>query len=136
VGGRCSAYYADICRMPFVPLRSVTAERLRNYAELAGTGLDGREAVGVSEATAMAIVPRTPSAEQLAEWQAAVEGVRQGDRSQWWPEMRSRLPGRLPPTGSWSPSWSTGGSAVHRPCWPARSLASSPSFGWIPPRPA
>ena len=30
----------------------------------------------------MAIVPPTPSAEQLAEWQALVERVRQGDRSQ------------------------------------------------------
>jgi hypothetical protein len=34
----------------------------------------------VSEATAMAIEP--PSAEQLAEWRALVERVRQGDRSQ------------------------------------------------------
>ena len=30
----------------------------------------------------MAIEPPTPSAEQLAEWQALVERVRQGDRSQ------------------------------------------------------
>lgn len=36
----------------------------------------------MSEATATAIVPPTPSAEQLAEWQALVERVRQGDRSQ------------------------------------------------------
>jgi len=34
--------------------------------------LDGQQAFGVSEATAMAIVPPTPSAEQLAEWQALV----------------------------------------------------------------
>jgi hypothetical protein len=37
----------------------------------------------------MAIEPPTPSAEQLAEWQALVERVRQGDRSQMvaWDEV-------------------------------------------------
>ena len=37
----------------------------------------------------MAIVPPTPSAEQLAQWQALVERVRQGDRSQMvaWDEV-------------------------------------------------
>jgi hypothetical protein len=39
-------------------------------------------AVDMSEATPMPIEPPTPSAEQLAEWQALVERVRQGDRSQ------------------------------------------------------
>jgi hypothetical protein len=63
-------------------LRSVTAEHLRNYAELAEDQAGRPIGFGVSEATAMAIVPPTPSAEQLAEWQALVERVRQGDRSQ------------------------------------------------------
>jgi hypothetical protein len=36
----------------------------------------------MSEATPMAIEPPTPSVEQLAEWRALVEGIRQGDRSQ------------------------------------------------------
>jgi hypothetical protein len=35
-----------------------------------------------SEATAMPVEPRTPSAEQLAAWRALVERIRQGDRSQ------------------------------------------------------
>jgi hypothetical protein len=78
----------------------------------------------------------TPSAEQLAEWRALVERIRQGDRSQVvaWDEVAAAGPG-----------------ATYRvlitqevrqrlrdahPCWPARLLASSPSFGWIRPRPA
>jgi hypothetical protein len=36
----------------------------------------------MSEATPMPSEPPTPSAEQLADWQALVERVRQGDRSQ------------------------------------------------------
>jgi hypothetical protein len=36
----------------------------------------------MSEATPMPSEPPTPSAEQLAEWRALVERVRQGDRSQ------------------------------------------------------
>jgi hypothetical protein len=36
----------------------------------------------MSEATPMPSEPPTPSAEQLAEWQALVERIRQGDRSQ------------------------------------------------------
>jgi hypothetical protein len=36
----------------------------------------------MSEATPMPIEPPTPSAEQLAEWQALLERIRQGDRSQ------------------------------------------------------
>jgi|SRR5829696_2090318 len=36
----------------------------------------------MSEATPMPSEPPTPSAEQLAEWRALVEGVRQGDCSQ------------------------------------------------------
>jgi hypothetical protein len=35
----------------------------------------------MSEATPMPSEPPTPSAEQLAEWQALVERIRQGDRS-------------------------------------------------------
>src|SRR4029453_16630541 len=34
------------------------------------------------EATPVAIEPPTPSAEQLAEWQALMERIRQGDRSE------------------------------------------------------
>jgi hypothetical protein len=36
----------------------------------------------MSEATPMPIEPPTPSAEQLADWQALVQRIRQGDRSQ------------------------------------------------------
>jgi hypothetical protein len=36
----------------------------------------------MSEATPMPIEPPTPSAEQLTQWRALVEGIRQGDRSQ------------------------------------------------------
>jgi hypothetical protein len=36
----------------------------------------------MSEATPMPIEPPPPSAEQLADWQALVERIRQGDRSQ------------------------------------------------------
>jgi hypothetical protein len=36
----------------------------------------------MSEATPMSIEPPTPSAEQLADWQALIERIRQGDRSQ------------------------------------------------------
>jgi hypothetical protein len=36
----------------------------------------------MSEATPMPSEPPTPSAEQLAEWQALMERIRQGDRSQ------------------------------------------------------
>ena len=83
----------------------------------------------------MAIEPPTNSAEQLAQWQALVERVRQGDRSQIvaWDEVaaaRTIAGYRVLAT-----------QQVHRrlrdapPCWPDRSLASSPSFGWIPLRP-
>ena len=85
----------------------------------------------------MAIVPPTPSAEQLAEWQALVERVRQGDRSQVvaWDEVaaaRTIASYRVLVT-----------QQVHRrlrdappPLLAGRLLASSPSFGWIPPKPA
>jgi hypothetical protein len=45
----------------------------------------------MSEATSMPSEPPAPSAEQLAEWRALVEGVRQGDRSQVvaWEEVRA-----------------------------------------------
>src|SRR5919202_4419197 len=36
----------------------------------------------MSEAMAMPVEPPTPSAEQLAQWQALVERIRQGDHSQ------------------------------------------------------
>jgi hypothetical protein len=36
----------------------------------------------MSEAVTMSVEPPTPSAEQLADWQALVERIRQGDRSQ------------------------------------------------------
>jgi hypothetical protein len=45
----------------------------------------------MSEATSMPSEPPAPSTEQLAEWRALVEGVRQGDRSQVvaWEEVRA-----------------------------------------------
>src|SRR5829696_3409766 len=36
----------------------------------------------MSEATSRPVEPPTPSSEQLAEWRALVERIRQGDRSQ------------------------------------------------------
>jgi hypothetical protein len=46
------------------------------------------------EATAMPVEPPTPSAEQLAEWQALIERLRQGDRSQVvaWDEAAAARP--------------------------------------------
>jgi hypothetical protein len=44
--------------------------------------VDGRYAGGMSEATPTPVEPPTPSAEQLAQWRALIEGIRQGDRSQ------------------------------------------------------
>ena len=43
----------------------------------------------------MAIEPPTPPAEQLAEWQALIERLRQGDRSQVlaWEEVAAAQPG-------------------------------------------
>jgi hypothetical protein len=84
----------------------------------------------------MAIEPPTPSAEQLAQWQALVERVRQGDRSQVvaWDEVAA--------AGTIAGYRVLVTQLVHRrlrgapPYWPARSLASSRSFGWIPPKPA
>jgi hypothetical protein len=48
----------------------------------------------MSEATSMPSEPPTPSAEQLADWQTLVEGVRQGDRSQVvaWDEVTAAGP--------------------------------------------
>jgi hypothetical protein len=48
----------------------------------------------MSEATSMPSEPPTPSAEQLAQWRALVEGVRQGDRSQVvaWDEVTAARP--------------------------------------------
>jgi hypothetical protein len=78
--------------------------------------------------------PPTPSTEQIAEWQALVERIRQDDHSQVvaWDEVAA-----TPPEATYrssSPSGSTSGSATPCPCWPARSLASSRSFGWIRPK--
>jgi hypothetical protein len=49
----------------------------------------------MSEATSMPSEPPTPPAEQLAEWQALVERIRQGDRSQVvaWDEGPATGPG-------------------------------------------
>jgi hypothetical protein len=49
----------------------------------------------MSEATPMPVEPPTPSAEQLAEWQALIERIRQGDRSQVvaWDEVGAARPG-------------------------------------------
>jgi hypothetical protein len=46
------------------------------------------------EATAMPVEPPTPSVEQLAEWQALIERLRQGDRSQVvaWDEAAAARP--------------------------------------------
>ena len=84
----------------------------------------------------VSIEPPPPSAEQLADWQALIGRIRQGDRSQLLAWDEAEAVGTAAPTRFWSPSWFTSGYAAHRPCWPARSLASSRSFGWIPPRPA
>jgi hypothetical protein len=56
--------------------------RLRNCAQVAGIRLDGQYAVSMSQATPMPAEPPTPSAQQLAQWRALVERIRQGDRSQ------------------------------------------------------
>jgi hypothetical protein len=49
----------------------------------------------MSEATPMPTEPPTPPAEQLADWQALVERIRQGDRSQvlGWNEAAAGGPG-------------------------------------------
>jgi hypothetical protein len=44
--------------------------------------MDRQYAIDVSEATPRPIEPPTPSAEQLADWRALIERIRQGDRSQ------------------------------------------------------
>jgi 2,4-dienoyl-CoA reductase-like NADH-dependent reductase (Old Yellow Enzyme family) len=62
-------------------LGSVTAEHLRNYAELAEDQAGRPIGCWRERGEVMATEPPTPSAEQLAEWQALVERVRQGDRS-------------------------------------------------------
>jgi hypothetical protein len=84
----------------------------------------------------MATEPPTPSDEQLAQWQALVERVRQGDRSQVvaWDEVAA--------AGTIAGYRVLVTQLVHRrlrgapPLLSARSLASSRSFGWIPPKPA
>jgi hypothetical protein len=48
----------------------------------------------MSEATPMSIEPPTPSAEQLAQWRALIERIRQGDRSEVlaWDEVAAARP--------------------------------------------
>ena len=98
--------------------------------------MDGRYAGGMSEATPTPVEPPTPSAEQLAEWRTLVEGVRQGDRSQVVAWDEDAAAGPADTYQVLVAHRSTSSSAAPRPWWPARWLASSPSFGWIPPRPA
>jgi hypothetical protein len=57
-------------------------QRLRNCAQVARIRLNGQYAVGMSEATPMAAEPPPPSAQQLTQWQALIERIHQGDRSQ------------------------------------------------------
>jgi hypothetical protein len=56
--------------------------------------MDRQYAVDVSEATPMPVEPPTPSAEQLADWQALVERIGQGDRSRVvaWDEVAAAGP--------------------------------------------
>jgi hypothetical protein len=97
--------------------------------------MDRQYAVDVSEATPRPIEPPEPSAEQLAEWQALVERIGQGDRSQ---------------VVAWNEVAAAGPAATYQvfitqrvrqrlrgaPPLLARSLASSRFSGWIPPKPA
>jgi hypothetical protein len=48
----------------------------------------------MSEATPMPIEPPTPSSEQLAQWRALIERIRQGDRSEVlaWDEVAAARP--------------------------------------------
>jgi hypothetical protein len=59
-----------------------------------GTRLDYQFTVDVSEATPMPSEPPTPSTEQIAQWQALVERIRQGDRSEVlaWDEVAAARP--------------------------------------------
>jgi hypothetical protein len=84
----------------------------------------------------MPVEPPGPSTERLAAWQALIERIGQGDRSQvlaWQEVAAARSVGAYQ---VFLTRGSTSGSAAPRPCWSARSLASSPFYGWIPPRPA
>jgi hypothetical protein len=90
----------------------------------------------MSEATPRPIEPSTPSAEQLAQWRALVDRIRQGDRSRVvaWDEVAAAGPAatyQVLVTQRFASS-----SATPRPPWSARLLASSRSFGWIRPKPA
>jgi hypothetical protein len=81
--GRRSAYYTDRCGMP---VRGGGDLRRTEPAQFVQSwlGLDWMvdRLFRMSEAIPMPVEPPpTPSAEQLAAWQALVERVRQGDRS-------------------------------------------------------
>ena len=84
----------------------------------------------------MPVEPPRPSAVQLADWQALVERIRQGDRSQvlGWNEAAAGGPGATYQVLVTQQAHQRLRGAP--PCWPARSLASWRSFGWIRPRPA
>jgi hypothetical protein len=84
----------------------------------------------------VSIEPPPPSAEQLADWQALIERIRQGDRSQLLAWDEAEAVGTAAAYQVLITQLVTSGCAAHRPCWSARSLASSRSFGWIPPKPA
>jgi hypothetical protein len=84
----------------------------------------------------MPVEPPTPSAEQLADWQALVEWIGQRDRSQVvaWDEAAA--------AASVGPYQVLITRRVHQqlhgapPVWPARSLGSLQSCGWIQLKPA
>ena len=84
----------------------------------------------------VSIEPPPPSAEQLADWQALIERIRQGDRSQLLAWDEAEAVGTAAPYQVLVTQLVHQRLRVHHPCWPARSLASSRSFGWIPPKPA
>jgi hypothetical protein len=111
--------------------------RLRNCAQVAGIRLDGQYAVSMSQATPMPAEPPTPSAQQLAQWRALVERIRQGDRSQVvaWDETSAADTGANLP-GPGYPPGPVSSFAMPRRSWSALSPALSRSFGWIRPKPA
>jgi hypothetical protein len=62
----------------------------------------------------MSIEPPTSSAEQLGQWRALIERIRQGDRSEVLAWERSQLVGLQRHTRSLSLSGSTSSSVTHR----------------------
>jgi hypothetical protein len=90
----------------------------------------------MSEAMPRPVELPTPSAEQLAEWHALIQRIRQGDRSQvvaWDQVTAARAAATYQVLVT---QRSASGSATSRPRWSALLLASSRSFGWIRPKPA